>query len=206
MLHLADVIQPKPDERVEAVFRRHRLFLVAPLLLASLFIALPFFFLFSLTDSGGVGIVALVCLIIAGLFLGWRTLFLWDANALILTNQRLVHVSQPGLWHRVVQEVWLVSVQELGCESRGIMETMFRIGMVRIRAAGSVQELLISRVSVPERIRASIEAARDKVKLSPASSLPLSSDFRTHVHALVDKASLSTLETVKALLEKHSVT
>jgi hypothetical protein len=205
MLRLTDVIQPKPDEHVQAVFRRHRGLLLPPLLFATLLIAIPFFLLFSLTRQGAGGIIVFAVLLAGGVVIALRTLYAWDANALILTSKRLIRVTQNGFWNRVVQEVSLTSIHELVCESKGILETLFRVGTLRVRAAGVVSEIAISRIPSPERARAHIESLRhppSEGKLDAASpEKPL--DLRAEVHALVEKAQVSTLETVKALLEKR---
>lgn len=197
MLHLTDVIQPKPDEHVEAVFRRHRFTLVPSLCAAALLIGIPFFWLFSLTRAGSVGVIAFALLLAAGLAIGIRSLLLWDANALIITNERLICVRQKGIWHRVVQEVALHSVHELTCESRGMIETFFHVGTLRIRGGGATGEFTVEHIDAPERARAVIERLRE---VAPRVS---SSVLHKEVHALVDRASIPTLETVKALLEKQ---
>lgn len=205
MLRLTDVIQPKPDEHVQAVFRRHRGLLLPSLVVATLLIAIPFFLLFSLTKQGAGGIILFAVLLASGVFIALRTLYAWDANALILTSKRLIRVTQNGLWNRVVQEVSLSSIHELACESKGMAETIFRVGTLRVRAAGAVGEINISRIPSPERARTHIESLRQAIseqKLNDLSAA-MPQDLRGQVHLLVDKAQISTLETVKALLEKR---
>lgn len=206
MLRLTDVIQPKPDEHVEAIFRRHRGLLILPLLLATLLIALPFFFLFSLARQGAGGIVLFSLLLASGIVIALRTLYAWDANALILTNKRLIRVTQNGLWNRVVQEASLASIHELVCEIKGMWQTLFRVGALKVRAAGAVAEIGISKIAFPERARARIESLRHPSSKpeNPDESAPVTpTGLREHVHMLVDKAQTPTLETVKALLEKR---
>lgn len=200
MLHLADVIQPKSNEHVEAVFRRHRLTLAPSLCAAGILIAVPFFWLFSLTRSGATGVIVFALLLAAGITIGLRSLLLWDANALIVTSERLVRVSQGGIWHRVVQEVPLHTVHELSCEAKGVFETVFHVGTLRVRSGAAAGELVVEHIAAPERARAVIERLRE----TPSSTrTPSAAGLRDEVHALINHASSSTLETVKALLEKH---
>lgn len=205
MLRLTDVIQPKSNERLEGVFRRHRGTLIVPLVLATLLIALPFFFLFSLTRAGMMGIVVLCLLLAGGVVIAVRSLYVWDATVLFVTGQRLIRVTQNGVWNRIVQEISLSSIYELSCESKGLWQTVFHVGTLRTRAAGAVAELVIPGLASPERARALIERLRPSLTTeaisSPATETP--TDLRAHVHTLVDRAQLSTLETVKALLEKR---
>lgn len=205
MLHLTDVIQPKQDEHIEAVFRRRRTGLIGSLIAATLCIALPFFFLFSLGRLGAMGVIMFSLLLAAGVAIGLRALLLWDANVLILTNQRLIHVEQTGLWHRRVQEMAMTNIHETSCESNGMWETLFRTGTLRVRATGAAQEVVVEHLLHPERARAVIQSltgASRPPTFSQASSLDVS-DLRKTVHALVDMATPSSLETVKALLEKR---
>ncbi len=199
MLHLADVIQPKLNERVEAVFRRHRLTLVLPLLLAGVLITLPWFWLFSFMRLGAWGVAILGLPIVTGLVIGLRAVLLWDANAFIITNERVVHVSQGGIFHRMVQEIALHAIYELACESRGIFETCFGIGTLRVRAGGAAKELIVGQLATPERARAAIERLRGTPPPRPQVQL----DVRAEVSTLVEHASATALETVKTLLEKH---
>ncbi len=212
MLRLTDVIQPKPDEHVEAVFRRHRGTLVLPLLGATLLIVIPFFFLFSLTRAGVMGVIILSLLLACGLVLALRVLYAWDANALIVTNQRLIRVTQNGLWNRVVQEASLASLHELVGETKGIWQTLFHIGTLRMRSTGAVGEMIVPNLASPEKARALIERLRSSASIPVTKSSPAididkaqtsPEEIRSYVHALVDKAQFSTLETVKALLEKR---
>ncbi len=208
MFQLTEVIQPKPNEQVEGMFRRHRLTLFLPLLIASMGIILPFLFLFTLWHKGVVGIVIFFLVLLSSVGIAWRSLFLWDANVLLITNQRVVYVQQLGIWHRTVQEVLLSSLHELGCDVQGMAETLLRIGTLRLRASGSAQEILIPKLAAPEKARTLIQRLREQSSLLGASSssvLTSIGEIRQHVHALVDQALPSTLETVKALLEKKSV-
>ncbi len=200
MLHLTDVIQPKPDEHVEAVFRKHRLTLFPDLVLASLFIVTPFFWIFSLLHAGSLGAISFAVLLSVGAAIGLRALLLWDASALIITNERIIRVIQAGIWHRIVQEVSLHAIHELACESRGMFETFFRVGTLRIRAGGAAKELVVEALAAPERARVLIENLRGRRGGSRAAFAP--PDVRGHVRALINEASPATLETIKVLLEK----
>lgn len=203
MLHLTDVIQPKTDEHIQAVFRRQRVGLIGSLVVATLCITVPFFFLFSLTHAGTWGVVLFASLLAIGVAVGLRALLLWDANVLILTNQRLIHVAQTGLWHRRVQEVAMTTVHEISCESKGMWETIFRVGTLRVRASGAAQELVVERLSRPERARKVIHSVMGAARSSSAVTASGASDLRKVVHGLIDAAPPSSLETVKALLEKR---
>ncbi len=209
MLRLTDLIQPKYQEAVQVVFRRQRGQLVLPLGMATVFIVVPFFFIFSLWQWRTWGIILFAGLLSIGLAIGLRALLLWDANATILTNERLIQVTQLGVLHRKVQEVGLSSVTEISYESKGLLQSLFRVGTLRIRASGATSELILEKIAAPQRAQSAIQSARaaistktDGNKIENVESAE--PDTRQQVHALVDTATSTTLETVKALLEKRA--
>lgn len=204
MLHVNEVIQPQSGEHVQEVFRRHKIFLALPLLGATLCIALPFFFLFNLLHEGMMGAGLFILFLVIGITVALRTLFLWDVNALVVTNRRLVYISQSRLWHRSVQDISLSSIHEMSCEVQGIGQTLLGMGTLHIRASGSAQEMRIPRLAKVRQAQSLLQRNREPASHDAAPSLAQDANLRSEVHVLVDKASLVTLQTVKALLDKQA--
>lgn len=192
MLRLSDVLQPKPEERVVAVVRRHGITLLPRLIIAGFWMVVPFFFLFALTKIGTFGIVIFVLCLSIGLFLALRTFLLWDSDVLLITSHRLVDVDQNGLWNRTVSETPLRSVQEIVCERKGIGEMICHMGTLRIRTSGVTPELVASKVSRPERFQQLIRELQD--------TTPEPEDRLAKIQALLPKVSEEMLAKVEALL------
>ena len=171
MFHLEDVLQLKDDEKVKAVLRRHVATVIAPLGLATFLIVLPFFLLFPLFGWGIVGIVLFFAAVVFGIGIAIRTLVLWDADVLIITNLRLVEVDQKGLLTRSVSEVSLKHVQDVAWIRNGIAETIFRMGTVKIsHVGGNVSVIVAKRIPRPEMVTESINDLRNAT--SPKRDIP----------------------------------
>lgn len=166
MFHLTDVLQPRAEERVCAVVRRHGFTLVPPLLKAACLIILPFFVVFPLFRWGWFGIGLFSICEAVGLFLALKAFLIWDADVLLVTSQRLIDVDQQGLWARVVSEVPLVSIQEVRWERRGVREAVLRMGLIRIRSLSAASEIIVPNIGRPNErqrlIQDLCEACRGK--------------------------------------------
>ncbi len=161
MFHVSDVVKVQSGEKVLGVFRGHSSALIVRLLGFALLIVLPCFFIFPLFKLGAVGI-ALFCLpVVIGALAAWRAFRLWDATALILTDRRLVHVSQTGMWHRHVSEAAFSHVGDVQWEKRGLWRSIWGVGTLRIRTnAGSVPSITMTDLRGPDRLAQSIQELR----------------------------------------------
>lgn len=167
MFRIRDVIQFQPDEQTLFLERRHLRTMAGPLLLAGLLIALPFFFLFPLVRAGGFG-MAIFCLLLAlGAVYALRVFLVWDSHVLILTNRRLVHVEQTGVWRRQIREMPLSSIEQLTIERRGPGDAMFRTGVLKLRANGHGTIIFAGAIK-PEVLLEKIEKARPQTFHNPA--------------------------------------
>lgn len=208
MFHINDVTQLGAEEQIEAIVRKHTMTLVPRLLLAGLLIIVPFFFLFSLLRGGVFGILVFVILIAVGLFLALRTMHIWDADVLLVTNKRVIDVDQHGLWARVVAEVPLTHIQDVRWERAGFMETLFRMGTVRLLTSAATTQIVVPRIAHPERLQKLLQdlrhqpVAHAEERASEAQDKALSR--REQIQLLLARASNKTLEEVQALLEART--
>ncbi len=104
--------------------------------------------------------MALFCLLLAvGAAYALRVFLVWDAHVLLLTNKRLVHVEQLGVWRRHVKELPIASIEQVSVERRGPGDAMFGTGVLRIRAHGN-GSIAFAGVARPELLVSQIEKAR----------------------------------------------
>ena len=202
MLKFTDVFHPKEGEQICAVVRKHGITLWPSLLLAGILIATPFFFLFPLTKWGTWGLVVFVVLVACGLLIALRAFLLWDADVLLITNERVVDVDQRGLLSRVVCETPLLMVQEVSWERHGLWETLWRMGSLRIRNSGPNPEWVSPKVSRPERLTALLHELREQQRVTP--TLPSPSEQVERISRAAADADQKTLEAVEALLKSRS--
>jgi hypothetical protein len=159
MLHLQEILALREGERIMRIQRRSIWTAVPGLLLAAFLIALPFFFLFPLIGFGSLGI-AIICLGLAiGIYLALKQVLLWDANTLVLTDQRLIAVRQGGLWSRQVIEAPLAGIRvEV---KRSLYGYLSRTGDIEIYGHGLSDPVVMETVPGSESIARMIAGLRD---------------------------------------------
>lgn len=109
-------------------------FVLLPTVYPALVLAASLFYLFSLL-----------------LFLTFFVDFYLDL--LIVTNDRLIRVSQHGMFSRSIFEVDLYQIQDATSSVHGAWASWFRYGNVTIEAVGSEPKCIAQNVSHPDELR-----------------------------------------------------
>lgn len=161
MFHASEVMQLEEGETIQSINRRHVGTMMPGLLLAAVLILLPSFFLFRLLQIGTLGVILAVMSFGYGLFRAAKTFLLWDSQILLLTDRRIVHVNQSGLWRRAVNEVPLRLVQAVEHESHGLGDLLLRTAKVQIRASGAAPLVSFSGLTRVNHFSAQVIKARD---------------------------------------------
>jgi hypothetical protein len=140
------------DEEVLFVFRKHPVVMRRGLiygLLPLVFGALPSLFAPQIGFGwffGGVGIGAGVGLLIFAPY--WIS---WHYSVFIITSQRLVQVTQKGLFHRSVVDMALHQIQMINYEVSGMQETLLGFGTIMLQTM--MGDLVIHCVHKPAKIQ-----------------------------------------------------
>lgn len=159
MLHLQEILALQEGEQIVSVVRRSLMMAAPRLALAGILIALPFFFLFPLIRLGFIGTVMICIGLAAGAYLALKSILLWDANVVVLTDRRFIVVRQEGLWSRRVIEAPLT-----GCQvtvARQGMLGLMRIGEIAFSGQGLSVPLVVSGLPSAEALARSIQGLRD---------------------------------------------
>lgn len=143
----------KEGEEVRALIRRTPIVALLPLLISAVLIIAPFFFLYALLKFGAGGSALLIVSLLFGIFYGFRTLWVLQLNAFILTPTRIIDVDQRGIFHKVVSETTYDKVQDVSYVVKGVGPTIFRYGTVVVQTAGSAANLELAGVRFPQRVQ-----------------------------------------------------
>ncbi|MFZ2803595.1 MAG: PH domain-containing protein [Patescibacteria group bacterium] len=197
MFHIEDVLQLKDDERVKGMVRRHVATILPSLALAMFLIVLPFFLLFPLFSWGAIGIILFFAAVVFGIALAMRTMVLWDADVLIVTTLRLVEVDQKGLLTRSVSEAALKNIQDVSWIRKGMAETLFRMGTVKIATASASTAIIAKRIPRPQDVSELINELRQPgvVRTNPT---PVPEVLAEH-----PANRRETLKSIQAMLESY---
>jgi len=200
MFHLEDVLQLKEGEKVTSMIRRHVMTLLPNLAFAVLLIVLPFFLLFPLFSWGIPGVILFAVAVIGGIVIAIRTMVLWDADVLVITNLRLVDVDQKGLFTRAVTEAQLLNIQEVSWKKNGMFETLFGMGSIIVQTAGTANNVEAVRVPHPQRIADFINNMRHQTAPKKTAIDPEKYEKLKLIQNLLQGFSLEELERIETIL------
>lgn len=138
------------DEEMLLLFRKHPIVMRKAIIVASFALLVgvlpalvwPTFLVF----FGGLGIGFLLACII--MFYSWIG---WNFSVYIVTDQRLIQMSQKGIWNRSVVDIGLDKIQTISYEIKGLQETLLGFGTIVIQTY--VGELVIHDVHHPRKIQ-----------------------------------------------------
>lgn len=209
MFHIEDILQLKDREEVRHVTRRHVLTMFPPLLLALILIVAPFFLMFPLFSWGLIGVALFFVAVLIGIATALRTLLLWDADILIVTNLRLVDVDQRGIFSRSVSEAPLDAIQDVSWSRTGLIQTLFRMGSLKVQTAGATANIEAKDIPHAEAVHELINDLRPHLsgKTSaaaavPSTALPADKDEKMRsICALLEKYPAEELARIESILK-----
>lgn len=138
------------DEELLFVFRKHPIVMRKGLIIASVILLLgtvpslikpDFTYLFG-------GLAAGLILAALAFMPFWVS---WYYSVYIVTDQRLLQVTQKGFWNRSVIDIGLPQIQMVNYEVDGLQETLLKFGTIMMQTF--VGDLVIHDVHNPEHIQ-----------------------------------------------------
>lgn len=166
------------DEEVLLVFRKHPVVMRKGLVISSIAILIgplytllltviyanniekyptPLFFLWSLLASVALGAILFIP--------SWIN---WFYSVYIVTDQRLIQVSQKGLFHRSMVGLGLPQIQMVNYEIAGLQETVLGYGTIMIQTY--VGSLTIHEVHHPAKIQTELLSILKEQGITASSS------------------------------------
>jgi len=146
------------DEEVLFIFRKHPIVMRRGLIVAGLGLLVgPLYSLILIYSRpnnppsmtfffASLGISAIVAVI---LFLPWW--ISWHFSVFIVTDQRLIQITQKGLFHRSVVDMGLNQIQMVNYQIAGLAQTLFGFGTIMMQTF--VGDLVIHTVHHPATIQ-----------------------------------------------------
>ncbi len=161
----------EPDEEVIFFLRKHWfLFLIVFLIILGMLFVPAIFIIISIRLYPGffTGSVIHFLVIFSSMYL----LFLCAASLIsfinlyfdiaILTNKRIIDINQKGLFHRVIDELDILHIEDVSSKVTGIFGTFFDFGIVEIQTAGAERNFIFRGVPHPRQIARQIMAQYKK--------------------------------------------
>lgn len=138
------------DEEVLMVFNKHPIVMRKGLVLGMLAIALGTTpsFIWVTFESLYMGLLGGVAL---GLLLFFPSWIAWKFSVFIITDQRLIQITQKGMFKRSVVDLALNQIQMVNYEINGFQETLLGYGTIMIQTF--VGDLTIHDIHHPAKIQ-----------------------------------------------------
>jgi hypothetical protein len=155
------------DEEVLFVFRKHPIVMRRGLILAMLAILLgtvPSLF----KPEYSVYLIGLACGLVLGAIImlpGWIG---WWFSVFIVTDQRLIQITQRGLFHRSVIDMRLNQIQMINYEVAGLQETLLGFGTIMMQTY--VGDLVIHDIHHPAAIQKKLLEILRQQGIKPVSN------------------------------------
>lgn len=165
-----------PNEKVLLVLRRHwflvfqrivafaaAAFIPGVLLTVATYLGHPFVFQpTSLTSVLGVLGLALYELFVWSFFyVAWLD---YELDVFIITDQRIVNITQNGLFNRSISEQQLFRVQDVTSETKGVLPTLLRYGTVYVQTAGEQEHFIFRNIPNPDSVAKVILGQMDRIE------------------------------------------
>jgi hypothetical protein len=171
----------RPDENVILLLRKHWLTHLLPLVSLIIVFIVPILTWFLVINqlpffedlSTQVVVLGAVVWFLLGIFFIAYHWLDWYLDIYVVTDQRVIDITQNGLFHRIVGETSLDNIQDVIYEIKGFKQTLFNYGNVMIHTAGPSGDIVFEEVEHPQRVqRVLLEAAehyKDLNNDSPAT-------------------------------------
>lgn len=172
MIDIQHLPNCRSDEKLVYFLRRHPITLTGVIIGYILLLLLPIA-AFTILQINWPQLVAdpvfFPLLVLAGsLFFLFCWLFLFQAfldyylDIWIVTNHRIINMSQTGLFHREVAELRLYRVQDASASVRGFLATVLGFGRIEIQTAGEHAHFVFEDIPHPQEISKTILQLAEK--------------------------------------------
>ncbi len=133
------------------------------------FVGLGFFLLFPLLAMKDVGITIFAFLLLFGVCVLVRALYLWYANATIITNRRVISVKRTGPLSKAFSELELSKIHDVSYSVHGLKQTMCGFGDIVLQTEANRQQyFVIATVRQPHQVQNLINELREKLPHVPS--------------------------------------
>lgn len=135
------LIDKRDDEEIIFFIRRHFIPLVFSFSLGALFVLLPFFLMFFLFQYGMIGLLVFFALLLISILYLLRLVIIWYNSVFVITDKRVVDVTQKGFFDQSVSEAAHHHVTDVYIRKQGVFQHLFNYGTITIQTWSTTLEL-----------------------------------------------------------------
>jgi membrane protein YdbS with pleckstrin-like domain len=94
-------------------------------------------------------------------FIDWTDYYL---DMLLITDKRVLNINQNGFFRREIISFRYEQIQDITVETRGVIQTFFKFGLIQIQTAGEKRCIILKHADNPESVRSEILKRQALVK------------------------------------------
>lgn len=162
-MSIAQLFTRHPGEKIEFSLRRHPIVFLGPIFVFLVLAALPFVAgavflqggpLMLPNELADVGLKLLIAIYYLGILIFFFSEFTdYYLDIDIVTSDRILDITQKGLFGRSIAELDLTRVQDVNSEIKGIIPTLLDYGTVLIQTAATEENFKFEQVPHPHKVR-----------------------------------------------------
>ncbi|MFZ2190409.1 MAG: hypothetical protein WA057_02440 [Candidatus Magasanikiibacteriota bacterium] len=196
-------IKLKDNEQIINIVHRYGLTFFWSWLIIFILITAPFFFMFWLFNNSLWGQILFAGSLVLGLFLLFRTIFIWQKNVLLITTHRIVDFDRQGFFEEIVSNVAYDQMEDVMGKISGLFGTIFRYGNVTIQTGNGKVQIIIDKIKQPVFIQQEITELRDQfvAKNSQTSGVITTDDIIDSIYELEELDLLRVKKTIEKRLD-----
>ena len=168
------MIEIDDSEKIVRVVRKHWFVLIGQVIVLVLFVLIPpiaFYILHllpfeSVLSFSGTPLLAELFFLFAWLFIvwmiGWNMWTDYYLDVLLITDRRVFDIDQKGLFRRTSSSFRLDKVQNVTVDQKGVVETLFDFGTIRLETAGEREDFIASFIANPYEIKKFVNEMQDR--------------------------------------------
>ncbi len=160
-MDISRLIELKPNEEILEVVHESLVPNLFKFLGLTIWLVVPFFFLFPLFALGIFGVIIFFALVISAIVAILKAFLLWSRTVFVISDKRVIDINQKSFFDREVTETSYRQIDEVSYRVKGFVATIFRYGFIRLDLKGSSADIEFVHVSRPARIHNLINDLRD---------------------------------------------
>lgn len=143
----------KDFEHIRQVYRQNPFVLIHPLLISAVVLILPLYAVLRYAAGNSALRSALLILAAGVLAYAARLVIIWRLNTYVITNQRIIHYAQRGLFDQTVTETPHERVLNVSYKTEGFISRVVGYGDVIVQVVGLMEPIILKNLSDPLPIK-----------------------------------------------------
>lgn len=143
----------KDLEHIRQIYRQSPFVLIHPLLISAVVLILPLYAVLRYASGNSALRSALLILAAGVLAYATRLIIIWRLNTYVITNQRIIHYAQKGLFDQTVTETPHERVLNVSYKTEGFVSRVVGYGDVVVQVVGLMEPIILKNLSDPLPIK-----------------------------------------------------